>query len=258
MHLGRAEVLLTDLPLRGAGIVNLEGPVAPAPAPGPGLRLVNPLHAPAVLAAAGVRVAGVANNHAADAGPADLRAPLLAAGLLPTAGADFALLDLDGLRVAVTAHDLTDGPPAAYAADLARARAAADHLVVTLHVTGPASYLPRPELRAAVEQAVAAGATVVAAHGTHAIGPVERRGRAVIAWGLGNLVFDCDCTREDEALVLEVGLDRDGVPHAAVVPIRAGLDGASASPAPDPAGVLDLLEALGGAPLTRRGPRASF
>ncbi len=129
--------------LSGVGIVNLEGPV--------GLPAVFPrlTHAPAALGqlrAAGIRVAGIANNHSANTNEPDgattaraLReAGVLAAGL--SAGA--AMLELDGMRVAVTAHDLSRGVPARLAKDLREARARADLLVATFHVAGPSLYLP--------------------------------------------------------------------------------------------------------------------
>jgi poly-gamma-glutamate capsule biosynthesis protein CapA/YwtB (metallophosphatase superfamily) len=132
-----------------------------------------------------------------------------------------------------------------------------DVLVATFHVTGPPSYLPRPELRAAVDTAITAGALVVAAHGTHALGPVERRGKAVIAWGLGNLLFACDCTDEVDGAVLRVSIDGDAA-RARILPIDAGLRGAPARPGHNPELILDLLDALGSSPLRREGPAAGF
>ena len=125
--------------------------------------------------------------------------------------------------------------------------------MVLLHVSGPASYLPSAEARAAVDLALAAGADVVAAHGTHAVGPVERRGGAVIAWGLGNLAFNCVCTTETDGLLLHVDRGR-----ADVWPIRAGMMAAPAHLATDPEAVYDLLTAIGSTPLTRHGAWASF
>lgn len=114
-------------------------------------------------------------------------------------------------------------------------------------------------MEAAVEAALAAGATVVAAHGTHQLARVERRGRAVIAWGLGNLAFACACTDETDGLLLRVELDADGAAlRAAVVPVDAGLRGEAVRPAREAALVFDLLESLGSSPLTRAKARASF
>jgi hypothetical protein len=248
--------------LAGAtGIINLEGPIGDAPAPGEGVRLANAPSSIAALYSAGVRVAGIANNHAADRGPrgpSETAAALRAGGVLPAGGpAGPAVLAINETRVVITAHDLGGGVPAGLSSELAGARALGDVLLSTFHVTGPPSYLPRPELRAAVDIALAAGARVIAAHGTHALGPVERRGGAVIAWGLGNLLFACDCTDEVDGLILRVSIDRDEV-RARIIPIDAGLRGGDARNGHNPGLILDLLDALGSSPLRREASAASF
>jgi poly-gamma-glutamate synthesis protein (capsule biosynthesis protein) len=223
------------------------------------------LHAPRALSelrAAGVIAAGIANNHARDAGPgggaATVRA-LAAAGVQAAGGpAGPATVMLGRLRVVVTAHDLEAGVPATLRADLAAARRRGDVLVATFHVTGPPTYLPRPELLDAVAIALEAGAAVIAAHGTHELARVERRGRAVIAWGLGNLAFACACTDEPSGAVLAVALGPDGAGEASIIPIDAGLSGGAAHAAADPALTFELLEALGATRLERLGSRARF
>jgi len=109
-----------------------------------------------------------------------------------------------------------------------------------------------------VEMAYQAGASVIAAHGTHAIGPVERREHSIIAWGLGNLAFACDCTQEREAIILRVRVGPSGAIHADVFPVQAGLNHAPALPSQDAKGVFDLLEAIGSSKLQRQGSFASF
>lgn len=236
------------------GVVNLEGPIDARGAQGvvrePGaLRLFNGPGAPAALARAGVAAANVANNHADDAGPegqAATAAALRAAGIAPFGGAaGVAILEREGLRVALAGFDLGAEVPEEWGAALRAARAAADVLVVSFHVTGPPLYLPEPPLRRAAELALAAGASVVLAHGTHSLAGAELRGPAVVAWGLGNAAFACDCTDEREALVLQVRVGREGVESAALIPIEAGVSGEPARVARDPASVLDLLQALG-------------
>src|SRR5271168_4961455 len=59
---------LEDILKGAAGIVNLEGPVAEPSPSGKKLKLTNPPEALAQLREAGVRAAGIANNHALDAG----------------------------------------------------------------------------------------------------------------------------------------------------------------------------------------------
>lgn len=226
------------------------------------LRLLHSAAALAELGAAGVAVAGIANNHARDAGAAGgaatMRA-LAAVGVQAAGGpAGPATLTLGSLRVVVTAHDLETGVPPTLRDELTAARRRGDALIATFHVTGPPSYLPRPELVDAVAIALGAGATVVAAHGTHELARVERRGHAVIAWGLGNLAFACTCTDEDSGALLEVVLGPDGADDAAIIPIDAGLVAGATRSAADPALTFELLEALGSTHLDRRGDRAAF
>ncbi len=254
------------------GIVNLEGPIGLAGesragprtrgTAGSGLRLLNSPTSAGELAAAGVRVAGIANNHGLDAGgrgDTTTARWLKGVGLAPAGlSAGNAMVELTGLRIVVAAYDLSSGLPPALALRLRAARRSGDVLVVSFHVTGPADYLPRPELRAAVDSALMAGAVVIAAHGTHVLGPVERRGPTVIAWGLGNLAFDCDCTDESEAIILRVAVGGEGAGRAEVIPIGAGLRGAAVALARDPDGILDLLEAIGSSPLKRGHEAASF
>lgn len=228
--------------LAGAtGMVNLEGPVGETDERA--LRLGNAKSLLGSLRAAGIRVVGVANNHDDDwgeSGRTETVASLREEGLVPIGAGRLH-------ELSISAHDLSDGVPAI---DDLRAD------VVTFHVTGPPSYLPRPELLQAVEHAVDAGARVIAAHGTHALGPVERRGDVVIAWGLGNLAFACDCTNETDGAVLRVSI-ADEV-RAWIVPIEAGLRGAGPRLARDAALIFDLLNALGSTPLRREGARAAF
>jgi hypothetical protein len=152
--------------------------------------------------------------------------------------------------------------PAGLTVDLVRLRKESDMLIVLLHSEGNPGYLPSARLRQAVETTVRAGAGIVASHGSHAVGPVERRGNTVIAWGLGNLAFNCACTDEREAILLAVELDparKDGpISSSCVIPIHAGMRGQATKPAADAAAIFDLLEALGSPRLDRRHGRACF
>lgn len=244
---------------RGAGVVNLEGVVAP---PGPHApRVYNARSSLAAAKALGVKVLGVANNHVRDLGLPGEEATLAAIraqGLAAAGGAaGVAVLEVDGRRVALSAHDLTAGVPAHLLQELQAARRRGDLLIATFHVTGPESYLPSPVLREAAAVALQAGARAVVAHGSHVVGPIERRGDAVIAWGLGNVAFACDCTEVSDGLLLALQISEPRI-DVAVLPIEAGLQGKPARPAPDPGAIFDLLEALQTAPLRRHGAWAEL
>lgn len=250
VHLGQqGGAALEDLHLDGPLVVNLEGPIADVARGSSSQALFNPPDTGARLRAAGVLAAGVENNHALDDGPAGVRRTRDA-----LATAEIAPLGLTRSPVTMLQADLSAGVPL----DL-RARLAVERPVVVLfHVLAPPLYLPEPPLREAVDLALQHGAQAVLAHGSHALGAVERRGPAVIAWGLGNLAFDCDCTAEDEGLLVRLELDGDRVRRASVVPVRAGLHGAKARMPADASLSLSLLESLGSVLTHRSATRADW
>ncbi len=203
---------------------NLESPLTERPYAGAGFDLrADPGYA-AILAAAGLDLLAVANNHAADGGAgtvADTLGALDGAGLLAAGAGEPPIVEHAGLNVAFLAYDLTGGGPAGeidtwgprVAADIGAARGSAD--VVTVGIHGGAEGLPGPDpvLERAVRDAALWGADVVWAHGAHAGYAVEQRdpdgdGRpAVVAYGLGDLVFDLPGT----GLLLEVLAGAGGV-----------------------------------------------
>jgi poly-gamma-glutamate synthesis protein (capsule biosynthesis protein) len=188
--------------------------------------LIGSSQAATVLAAAGFDVLSLANNHADDAGPGSVAST---AAYLNTNGIDVVGLvetqvvkEVDGVRTAFLAFDLTGGSPETRAWDpdeatnaVATARRNSDIVAVSLH--GGVEYLPGPDpaLRRAVSVVAEAGADVVWAHGAHVTYPVEVIGDgarpAVVAYGLGNFLFDQQRRGTQEGLVLEVLVDQSGV-----------------------------------------------
>ncbi len=270
LHLGDRgpEVLAplrTIVPANAIGVLNLEGPIAAPASPRPFVPgevpvLRNSEAVPAILRDLGVGVVGVANNHMEDHGEAGRRATIgqLRAAGLEVAGGDAGVASIErgGIRLAITAHYVRPGqrpgldPEAKLelAEQLREARAQADHLIATFHVDGPPSYLPSTELRAAVEVAIEASATLIVAHGSHALARLERRDGSLVAWGLGNLAFACRCTDEIDAALLRVRLRQDAVTLAEWIPIAAGIEGAALARHPEPELLIDLLASLGSSP----------
>lgn len=253
---------LAPLTADAVGMVNLEGSADPFPEAEPAFsapsadtyRLRNEPLGLLALRRLGVAGVGTENNHRGDAAdPVETDRRVSVAGMWPLGTA---VVPVGDASVALTQVDLSGGVPASLDQTLETARKRGDVLVVGYHVTGPPSYLPRPELRTAVDRARAAGAALVVAHGTHAVGPVEVLGETVVAWGLGNLAMACDCTTQTDAVLLRAPVSQAGLGPVEVVPIKAGVNGAPAEPAPDPAAILDLLDSVGSRGLERRGDRA--
>src|SRR5439155_11339 len=105
------------------------------------------------------------------------------------------------------------------------------------------SLLPAPEQRRLAARLVDAGATAVLGHGPHTLQGIERRGRAVIAYSLGNLAFSCACTEVSDAYVLRFRIRDGGAEDIQVIPIRAGVHGETPKKSDD-AGLRQLIDEL--------------
>lgn len=194
-----------------------------------------PADVAAALARAGIDVVSLANNHAWDQGArgAALTLRALREAGVRTAGAgdddDAAIAPVvvtrGTIRVAfvavtnrVNAGPGHDEPQARIAtwdderviAALARARRAADLVVVSIHWSHDFWQGPRSEERERARFLVEHGADVILGHGPHVLHPVERlaspRGEALCAYSLGNLV-------SNQGFAYRLG--HDGIGHEA-------------------------------------------
>jgi poly-gamma-glutamate capsule biosynthesis protein CapA/YwtB (metallophosphatase superfamily) len=168
----------------------------------------------AALQNAGVTIVSTANNHARDRDRYGVEFTLSwlnqhgiqAVGSAPTPEAAHAgiVIERNGLRFGFLAYtfDQSNGnhkdvddriavmDVATMQSDVARLLQRADIAVVSMHAG--TEYHPRPNLQQ-IEFACAAidaGVSVVAGHHPHVTQPWERRGKGVIFYSLGNLVFD--------------------------------------------------------------------
>lgn len=214
--------------IRGADLAvgNLEGPIAlgGAQAQKRWSYRMSPLAAPA-LARAGFDAVDLGNNHVGDCGEAGLRetiAWLDVAGVRSFgAGATEAeahrptVIDVRGVRIALLGYlaPHLEGPDGRYSLDHlcwgpgrggaargtpeliardvreVRARAAADLVLISIHLGDRYQERPTASERALCRGAVDAGADAVVGHGTHILGPIElHRGRPIL-YGVGNFAF---------------------------------------------------------------------
>jgi hypothetical protein len=117
-------------------------------------------------------------------------------------------------------------------------------VLVSLHWGRTGALLPTKEQRQLAARLIDAGATAVLGHGPHTPQGIERRGRGVIAYSLGNLAFSCGCTDARDAYVLRFGIDAAGAAvDVEAVPLRAGLGEPPRHVEKDP-GVAQLIESL--------------
>jgi poly-gamma-glutamate synthesis protein (capsule biosynthesis protein) len=227
--------------LRSADIAtaNLEGVISSGGSPAP-YRQYHFRGNQGLLAGAahkaGIDVVTVANNHSLDYGPGALLDTLRAAraaGIRTVGGgADLsaarrpAIIRAGGLRVAILGYsDVrplgSDAGPtspgtaradaAAIEADVRRARKLADLVVVWFHWGAELQTEPDLRQREFAAAALDAGATVVLGAHPHVLQPVERRGRRLVAWSLGNFVFPSGAPATRQTGILIVDLNARGV-----------------------------------------------
>ncbi len=195
----------------------------------------QPRALPAV-ARAGIDVLSLANNHSMDYGGEALldtirharRAGIETVG----GGADLgaarrpARFERGGLRIAVLAYsdvrplgfDAGEGRPGAAPAfaelvdpDIRRARRTADVVVVYFHWGTELATTPDSRQSSLAGLALRAGATVVLGAHPHVLQPVQRGGRKLVAWSLGNFVFPAYSAGTTSTGVLLVHLGAGGV-----------------------------------------------
>lgn len=167
------------------------------------------------LSEANIRVVSLANNHALDYGKPALaetiehlrKAGVVAVGAGHTLAEARALriVSVRGVRVGFLAYlglfpsilPLRAHEPGIDMAELPRlrrevaaARRKVDILVVSMHCGVEQSRKPSPLQRAIAHAAVDAGADLVIGHHPHVVQPVERYRGKIIAYSLGNFVFD--------------------------------------------------------------------
>ena len=182
---------------RSLAVANLESPLTTAPRVGDGYDLRAPPEAAAALSAAGFDLVSLANNHALDAGEAGLRetvSALRAAGIAALTdgcttpqvpghrSTDLGFLAFDDSTAAL------DEASAAEAVTAASERAGV--VVVSVHWGGEYQAAPGPRQRALARRLACAGADLIVGHGPHVPQRVEWIGETLVAYSLGNFLFD--------------------------------------------------------------------
>ena len=220
-------------------IANLEGAVSTRGAPAPG-KLYTFRGPPAALRAAasfaGLDVVSLANNHSLDYGRTAFLDTIANArrfglrtvggGATLTAARRPAIVKRGGLRVAFLGFSdvrplgfdagarrpgTVPAFPDIVRADVSAARRRSDVVVAYFHWGVERSRVPTWRQHDLAQTALDAGATVVFGAHPHVLQPVERRGRRLVAWSLGNFVFAAHSPATTRTGVLRIRLGARGV-----------------------------------------------
>ena len=199
------------------------------------------------MAAAGVDVANLANNHAMDYGfdaMIDARRNLTAVGIDPVgAGANAVeayapvLVEMNGWTIAILGGGgvhpetgswiatedrpgMTDGDSAEAMTEAIRAAdEIADIVLVTIHWGEQGTTQPRAFEIGLAEAFIDAGADGVFGHHQHVLQPLGWYSGKPIAWGLGNFVWQAGSTQARTTAIAQFVFEPDGRIGACLVPV---------------------------------------
>jgi poly-gamma-glutamate capsule biosynthesis protein CapA/YwtB (metallophosphatase superfamily) len=179
---------------------NLESPLTTMPQIASGYDLRAAPQAITALHAAGFDIMSLANNHALDAGEAgraETGATLSAAGIAGVVERETGHLvsrqaPYPSLVYELLAFDDSTVPLDLEAAScmVAAAKEEADLIIVSAHWGGEYQAAPSPHQQSIAQALARAGADLIIGHGPHVLQPVERVGQTLVAYSLGNLLFD--------------------------------------------------------------------
>ncbi len=229
--------------LRSGDVVfgNLEAPLSHRGAKRGNVRSLSMRGDPA--AAAGLRRAGftvlsLANNHALQHGTGALEDTVRAVSELGIGYAGVSATREDArkplcvavkaIKAALLAYCLVPDPtayrsvddPAQICQDVARAKAGADLVVVSLHWGNEYIHRPSPDQVQLAHRIIDSGCALILGHHPHVVQGLEAYHGGLIAYSLGNFVFDMWGPDTGESLILRVGLNRAGVTSWETVPVR--------------------------------------
>jgi poly-gamma-glutamate synthesis protein (capsule biosynthesis protein) len=189
------------------------------------------------LRRAGFNVVSLANNHALEHGWEALKETMSAlsergigyvgVGSSPEEGREPLVVTAKGMAIAFLAyclvHDetayLSVDNPRDICGDVAKARTRADLVVVSLHWGNEYIHRPSPDQVRLAHDIIDSGCTVILGHHPHVLQGIERYNEGLIAYSLGNFVFDMWGRNTRESAILKVVLSKAGVTDLEVVPV---------------------------------------
>lgn len=177
-------------------LINLENPLTdPCPLTTIGMTFCAPTSAVEGLVFAGVDIANLANNHTRNYGEngyESTKTVLNNRSILSSDTTDLAVVERNGLRFGFLGFDIITSWPDEQEL-LSRVKEADQQvniLVVSFHRGVEYADEPSAQERRLLRSVVDAGADLVIGHHPHVVQPVEEYRGALIAYSLGNFVFD--------------------------------------------------------------------
>lgn len=197
------------------------------------------------LANAGFNVVSIANNHIMDYGPEGLfetfnvlsrhKIKMVGAGKNAKAARKPTCLEVGGLKMFIMAYHGTTGTGKYFPGtaggefsvvkrDLVDIKGAADIIVISFHWGVEYLNTPPSIFIKFARQLIDAGAHIILGHHPHVLQGIERYRNGIIAYSLGNFVFDTsihpvNISQTSESIILKCYLSRNGIQHYELMPV---------------------------------------
>ena len=239
--------LLPEIQAADLSIINMECPLIRQPSPigkvGPALHVAEACVQG--LVNAGIKLVGLANNHAMDHGPLGLETTMAAcnqngigtvgAGADIAAAARIVVWEVRGVRLgilAVAEHEFgiagTDAPGVnpldvmAFVRTVEASHSTYDKLLVLVHGGNEHYPYPRPGLMDVCRFLVEQGANAVICQHSHSAGCMETYRGAPIIYGQGNFIFDSPSKYADwpDGLLVRLTVPLEGNIRHELIPLR--------------------------------------
>lgn len=189
------------------------------------------------LAFAGFNIVSLANNHILQHGEASLRRTkelLLQNGIQGIGVSETKedsrkvfILDIKGIKIGFLAYCLIRDKTAYCSVDdtleiikdVKNASAEVDILIVSMHWGNEFIRKPSPQQVELGHAIIDAGAKLILGHHPHVLQGVEKYSGGVIAYSLGNFVFDMWKRKMRESMILSLNLSKKGVEGFEITPV---------------------------------------
>ncbi len=228
-HPGIFDLVAEELQKADLVVGNLEGVIVSQAFDEISSSLLIPTSAALSLRLAGFDLLGLANNHALDAGTPGLvetAEHLQAAGIQPLLSNQLHVREINGLKFGFLAwSEIPPGDHEDLALALETARAKADVLILLLHWGQEYQRHPNLAQRELAEQLLEAGADIVLGSHPHVvqdlevIHPEDEVPDQIVAYSLGNFVFDQGWDDTSQGLALRLLFDTQGLLAVQALPL---------------------------------------
>lgn len=191
---------------------------------------------------AGFNALSLANNHALEHGeePLSETMSILSENNINYVGVNSniakarepLILDIKGITIAFLAYCLIPDKtayisikdPEEICVDVRKAETKADIVVVSLHWGNEYINKPSPSQIRLAHQIIDSGADIILGHHPHVLQGIEKYHNGVIAYSLGNFVFDMWQERTRKSMILRMNLSKDRISDIEVVPVHINDD----------------------------------